>query len=123
MSKKTIVVAEDDKFIAHAYKNGLAEEGFDVHLAGDGQQALKLVKKYQPQLILLDLVMPVMNGFDALKALKEDKQTKAIPVIILSNLGQESDIETCRQLGIVDYLVKSNISMKEVIKRIKKHLK
>lgn len=123
MSQKTIIVAEDDKFIAHAYKNGLAEEGFDTHLAADGQQALKLIKKYKPQLILLDLVMPVMNGFDTLKALKQDKKTKGIPVIILSNLGQESDIETCRQLGIADYLVKSNVSMKEVIKKIKKHLK
>ena len=117
----TIVVAEDDKFIAHAYRNALELDGHDVHMAVDGDEALKFIAKYEPDLVMLDLVMPGRNGFDTLKTLRQkDKET---PVIILSNLGQDSDIKQCEKYGISAYLVKSNTSMKEVLKTMKKYLK
>ena len=122
MSKK-ILVAEDDKFIAHAYKSALADAKYETMVAGDGRETLKLAQKFKPDLILLDLVMPIKNGFETLKDLRKDQATKDIPVIVLSNLGQESDIEQCEKYGIADYLVKSNVSMKDVIKCIKKALK
>lgn len=122
MSKQTkkILVAEDDKFIAHAYKNALKLEGFDVELAGNGEIALEKVKKFKPDLMLLDLVMPVKNGFDTLRTLRKDNTD--LPVIILSNLGQDTDIKQCEKFGISDYLIKSNISMKEVISKINDYL-
>lgn len=117
---KKILVAEDDKFIAHAYKNALKMEGFNVELASDGEEALAKAKTFKPDLMLLDLVMPVKNGFDTLRDLR--KHNTKLPVIILSNLGQESDIKQCEKFGISDYLIKSNISMKEVISKILEHL-
>jgi len=121
--KKTILVAEDDKFIAHAYRNALKLDGYEVEWASDGQEALAIFKKRRPDLILMDLVMPVLDGFTTLKHLRHQAGGRNVPVIILSNLGQDSDIKQCRKYGIADYLVKSNVSMSEVLQAIKKVLK
>jgi two-component system, OmpR family, alkaline phosphatase synthesis response regulator PhoP len=121
MSKK-IILAEDDKFISKAYSAGLSGEGFEVIATYDGEEAMKAIKKNKPDLILLDLVMPSKNGFEVLEELKLDKSLGKIPVLILSNLGQESDVEKAKALGAVDYLVKSNFSMKDVIEKVKFYL-
>ncbi len=117
-----ILLAEDDKFISVAYRHGLEQAGFEVILAADGQEALAKIKSERPDLILLDIIMPVKNGFDVLESLQANEELKKIPVIILSNLGQESDIKRGRELGAVDYLIKANHSLTEVVERVKKHL-
>jgi DNA-binding response OmpR family regulator len=119
---KKLLLAEDDKFISRAYNDGLTKAGYEVVLAMDGAEALKMVKEDKPDMVLLDLIMPQKNGFEVLTELKADNETKNIPVIILSNLGQDSDIEKGKKLGAVDYLIKSNFSLKEVIEKINKHL-
>jgi DNA-binding response OmpR family regulator len=115
-------LAEDDKFISLAYKDGLARQGFEVIHAPDGAEAVKLAKSEKPDIILLDLIMPEKNGFEALEELKADNETKDIPVIILSNLGQETDIKKGRELGAVDYLIKSNYAITEVVAKLEKYL-
>ena len=116
---KKILLAEDDKFINRAYTDGLTQAGFEVISTHDGQEALEKIKSEKLDLILLDLVMPIKNGFEVMEEIKPDKELNKIPIIILSNLGQESDIEKGKSLGAVDYLIKSNFSMKEVIDKIK----
>jgi DNA-binding response OmpR family regulator len=121
-SKKKIVLAEDDRFISKAYSSGLTNEGFEITVAYDGNEAMVAITSAKPNLVLLDLVMPSKNGFEVLEELKLDKSLKKIPVLVLSNLGQESDIEKAKALGALDYLVKSNFSMKDVIEKVKFHL-
>jgi len=117
-----ILVAEDDKFLLAAYAAKLKTSGFDAVLASDGEEAVNKTKTEKPDLILLDLVMPKKDGFDVLYDLKNNPETKNIPVIILSNLGQEEDIAKGKKLGAVDYLVKSNIAIKDVVSKIKEIL-
>ncbi|MBU0722436.1 response regulator [Patescibacteria group bacterium] len=117
--KKKILLVEDDQYIVRAYKDGLMRAGFEVLIASDGNEALEKIKKDLPDLILLDLIMPVKNGFEVLEELKMNGETKKIPVAILSNLGQDSDIKKGKALGAIDYLIKSNFSMKEVVEKVK----
>ena len=117
-----ILLAEDDKFISRAYKDGLGRAGFNIITAFDGEEALEKIRQEKPDIILLDIVMPEKNGFEVLEEIKKDSQLKRIPVLILSNLGQERDIEKGKELGVVDYLIKSDYSMTEVIEKIKKYL-
>lgn len=118
-NKKKILLVEDDKYIVRAYKDGLERAGFEVLTASDGNEALEKIKKDLPDLILLDLIMPVKNGFEVLEELKVDDGMKKIPVVILSNLGQDTDVEKGKALGAVDYLIKTDYSMKEVIEKTK----
>jgi len=118
-----VLVAEDDRFLSKAYGAKLKKEGFDVILAMNGEEAVEEAKNKKPDIILLDLVMPRKDGFEALSDLKKDASTKSIPVIILSNLGQEEDIIKGKELGAVDYLVKSNIAIREVVEKIREVLK
>ncbi len=119
---RKILLAEDDKFISRAYKDGMERAGFEIIIALDGAEAIKKIKSENPDLILLDLIMPEKNGFEVLEEIKMDDELKNIPVVILSNLGQDSDIEKGKALGAADYLIKSNLSMKEVIEKVKFHL-
>jgi len=120
--KKKILLAEDDRYILRAYKIGLEKAGFVVVPACNGAEAIEKIKSEKPDIVLLDLMMPEKNGFEVLEEVKKDKQVKHIPVIIFSNLGQESDIEKAKALGAVDYLVKSDLYMKEVVEKVKEHL-
>lgn len=120
--KKFVLVAEDDKFYGNVYKTKLTKEGYDVAVAGDGVSALKLARERKPNLILLDLVMPIKDGFETLKELKADSALKDIKVIVLSNLGQDEDIKKAKSLGAVDYVVKANVSIQQMMDMIKKHL-
>ncbi|MEK7610226.1 MAG: response regulator [Patescibacteria group bacterium] len=118
----TIVLAEDDKFLSTAMGDKLAREGFRVVRALNGEEAVSQIKAEKPDLVLLDLIMPKKTGFEVLAEVKADPQTRDIPIIILSNLGQESDIDKARALGAADYFVKSNVDMKEVVVRVKEWL-
>ena len=121
-SKSKILVIEDDQFLLKVYKNKLEEEGFEVALAVDGIEGFSKAKENKPELILLDLILPKKTGFEVLEDLKNDEATKGIPVMILSNLGQESDIEKGINMGAVDYIVKANYSINEVVARVKEQL-
>lgn len=122
VGKKSILVAEDDKFYANIYKAKLTREGYDVIIAEDGEKTLEAAREKKPDLILLDLIMPVKDGFETLKELRADEKLKDIKVIVLSNLGQEEDIKKVKDLGIVDYLVKTNVSIQKVVDKVKEHL-
>jgi two-component system, OmpR family, alkaline phosphatase synthesis response regulator PhoP len=117
--KPKILLAEDDKFISRAYKDGLTRAGYEVIAASDGIEAVAAAKKELPDLILLDVIMPLKNGFEALEEIRQDQLLKSIPVIFLSNLGQETDVKKGMELGAAGYLIKSNYSMQEVITKIK----
>lgn len=119
---KIILVAEDDKFLANAYRIKLTKAGFEVHIARDGQEVLDTIKTVIPDLILLDLVMPVRDGFSTLEAIKSDAKLKTIPVIVSSNLGQKEDTDRALKLGAVDYFVKSDLALNTLIERINKIL-
>ena len=119
--KKKVLVAEDDRFLSRAITDKLSKEGFEVLNAFDGEEAIKLAVSKKPDIILLDIIMPKKGGFEVLEGIKIKGGTKA-PVIILSNLGQESDIIRGKELGAVDYMVKSNISLKEVVSKVRYYL-
>lgn len=117
--QKKILLVEDDPFIADVYLTSLKKEGFLVKHVDDGSLVLPLLKKESFDLVLLDLVLPGMDGFEILKEIKESPELKEIPVIILTNLNERENIEKGVKLGAVDYIVKSNFSPTEVIGKIK----
>lgn len=119
---KTILFIEDESALQKTCGEALEKEGFNVIAALDGETGLQLAKTQFPDLILLDLVLPRLNGFEVLKALKDDESTKRIPVIVLTNLEQMEDIQRAIDLGATTYLVKSNYKLEEVIEMIKKAL-
>lgn len=117
---KKILVAEDDKFLSSAYRFKLTKAGFEVQIAGDGAELLKILENYLPDLILLDLVMPVMDGFTALENIRQDVRYKSVPIIVASNLGQKEDIDRTKELGATDFVVKSDMSLDNLIEKINK---
>ena len=104
-SSKKILIIEDDVFLNELMAKKLIEEGFDVIKAVNGEEGLEMAQQERPDLILLDLILPGMDGFEILEKIKEEPETSAIPVIILSNLGQREDIEKGFDLGADDYLI------------------
>jgi len=120
---KKIIVVEDEQILQKALSIELLGAGFEVMSAFDGAAGLALVQKQIPDLVLLDLTMPKMNGFDVLKELKAKKETKSIPVIILSNLGQDQDKEKAMSLGATDYYIKSSTDLTLLTEKIKHVLK
>lgn len=122
MQSPNILVVEDDQFYGTIFQKKLSLAGYDVVLASDGAQGIAKAKEKRPDLILLDLIMPVMDGFETLKELRKDDTLKDIKVIVLSNLGQEADVEAARQYGITDFIVKSNLSVEEMLQVVQKAL-
>jgi len=123
MKKKTILIVEDDKVLLELYEIKIKNAGFLVQKASNGEEALRLIKKKKPDLILLDILMPKMDGFSFLKNLKGNLKILDIPIIILSNLAQEFEIQEGYRLSAVKYLVKANYTPEEVVEEIKKSLK
>jgi two-component system, sensor histidine kinase and response regulator len=120
--KKLVLAVEDDVFLAGVHKNKMAKEGFEIFVAGNGREALEFLKTRKPDIILLDLIMPVMDGFETLKAIKENPETKDIKVVILSNLSQEEDKQRVMDMGALDYIVKANVSFREIVEKVKVYL-
>jgi DNA-binding response OmpR family regulator len=118
-NKAVILIVEDDKFLRELLVRKLENEGFKIVRAIDGEEALKKIKEELPQLILLDLVLPGIDGFEVLRRIKGDPATSKIPVIILSNLGQREEVEKGIQLGANDYLVKAHFTPEEIVKKVK----
>lgn len=115
----SVIVVEDETFLSKILSERLEDEGFKrVDVAGNGEEAIQKIKTNPPSIILLDMILPKMNGFEVLKALKEDAALSGIPVLVLSNLGQDQDITQAKSLGAADYIVKSNFSMQKVVNKI-----
>lgn len=119
---KKIMIVEDDRFLSSILKGRLEKEAFLVRQAFDGESALKQLREDRPDLIILDIIMPKMSGFEFLEALASDPQIAHVPVVVASNLGQESDIQKAKELGVVDYYVKVQVSVDDLIKMIKNQL-
>jgi len=120
---KKVLVAEDDTYLANAYKLKLAKSGFKVKVVTDGEELLGSMGRFKPDIIVLDLVMPIKDGFSTIKELKEHKSWCKIPLIIASNLGQKEDIDKGLALGADDYIVKSDYSLEDLVSKILKLLK
>ena len=121
-TKKTqqkILVVEDETFLVKIYSVKLKSEGFDVSVATDGVEAIKMTDSFKPDLILLDLVLPKMNGFEALEKIRSKPENRNIPVIVLSNLSQEEDVKRAQALGAMIYLVKADFSIQDIVSKIK----
>ena len=119
VEKKKIVIVEDDRFLSLVLKGRLEKEGYDVIPAYDGAEGLAAIRRELPALVVLDLVMPKMTGFELMEKLSADPQISRIPVVVASNLGQESDIQKAKNLGVRDYYVKVQTSVDELVKMFK----
>ncbi len=117
-TKKKILLAEDDRFLRRACETALTRRGMTVVAAGDGEEALALIRSERPDLILLDLLMPKMTGIEVLRALKADAAIRDIPVLILSNSSRELEMHDAEALGVVGYFIKANFSLQELVDRI-----
>ena len=118
--KRKILLVEDDPFLLSMYATKFELEGFEVVSADDGEKGLALALEAKPDIILLDILMPKMNGFEVLQELKADDRTRDIPVILLTNLNQKEEVERALELGAVDYLIKAHFMPSEVVAKIKK---
>ena len=120
--KRKILLVEDDTALASVYRSRLELEGFDVCEANNGEDALSLAVSEHPALILLDVMMPKISGFDVLDILRNTPETTNIRVIMLTALSQPKDKERAEQLGVDDYLVKSQVVIGDVVERVRYHL-
>lgn len=119
---KKILFIEDELALQKTFGDILKSKSYEVIKALDGESGLRLAKGERPDLILLDLILPKMDGFEVLKGLKASEETKDIPVIILTNLEETEDIQKALELGATTYLVKSSYTLEEVVKKIEKAL-
>jgi DNA-binding response OmpR family regulator len=119
---KRILLVEDDDSLANVYTTRLQAEGFDVRRVANGEDALAAALNYQPNLVVLDVMMPKVSGFDVLDILRNTPETADLKIIMLTALSQDSDKERAETLGVDEYLVKSQVVIADVIDRIKHHL-
>lgn len=117
-----LLAIEDDALVSRMYSKALAFEGFKVHLAPNGRQGLEIAHKIKPDIILLDIMMPKMNGLEVLERIKADPALKSIPVIILTNLSGTVDAQNALKLGAKAYLVKSEYKPKDIARKVKGYL-
>ncbi len=120
---KKILIVEDEATLQKALQEVLTAEGYGVLSALDGSRGLEIAREENPDLILLDIILPKMDGFEVLEALKSEEKTKSIPVIILTNLSDVSDVQKALDLGATTYLVKADFSLEDVIKKVKETLR
>lgn len=121
-TKKKILLVEDDESLASVYIERLEAEGFDIKHVANGEEALSSAIEYKPNLILLDVMMPKISGFDVLDILRNTPETTNVRIVMLTALSQDKDKERAKQLGVDDYLVKSQVVIADVVDRIKYHL-
>lgn len=116
--KKRVLICEDEPDLLSMLSSILAEAGFEIAVAHDGQEAIDHIKTFDPDLMLLDLLMPIINGFEVLKYRNSFPSYRKIPVIVLSNMDQTEDIEKAKKLGVADYLLKTDIHLDQLVDRI-----
>ncbi|EKD33463.1 MAG: putative response regulator [uncultured bacterium] len=119
---KTVLLVEDDAFLSKVLAQRLEKEGIKVEKAVDGVEAVEKAKAIKPDLILLDLILPKKSGSEALEEIRAIAGLKSLPVVVLSNLGQQEDVERLKKLGVKDYLVKADYSLTKIVENIIKHL-
>ena len=120
---KSILFIEDEAAIHKTFSDALGKEEYEITSALDGEIGLRLAKEKKPDLILLDLILPKMNGFQVLKALKADEGTKNIPVIVLTNLADQANMERGKHFNVADYFVKKDMTMRKLVEMVKRLLK
>ena len=118
-----ILVVEDDKFLREMISRKLEKEGYEVYQAIDGEKGEEKIKEVKPDIVLLDLILPGINGFEVLEKLKANPALEQVPVIVISNLGQREDIEKGLKMGAVDYLIKAHHTPVEIIAKVGEFLK
>lgn len=121
-NQKKILLVEDDDGLANVYRMRLETEGFSVHRVPNGEDALAAAVEFRPDLILLDVMMPKVSGFDVLDILRNTPETANMKVVMLTALSQDSDKEKAEKLGADDYMVKSQVVIADVVERVKHHL-
>lgn len=121
--RKIVLLVEDDPFLMDIYNTKLEKEGFEVKIAENGEKALKILGKEKLDLLILDIVLPKIDGWEILEKIKKDRELKNLPVIVLSNLGQKAEVEKGLRSGAVKYLIKAHFTPAEVVNEIKKILK
>ena len=117
-----VLIIEDDVFLAEIYQKKFEMEGFKVSTANNGEKWLADIKKKKPDIVLLDILLPKLDGFAVLEAAKKDSSTKDIPIILLTNLGQKDDVQRGLDEGAVDYLIKTHFKPSEVVDKVRKVL-
>ena len=122
IKKKKILVIEDDSLLANILINSIVREGFEAFNVLDGLQAIDTAKKLQPDLILLDLILPGLDGFEVLRQLKADNSLKKVPVFIITNLDSISDVRSAKVLGAEEYFIKANTNVKNIVKAVSNRL-
>ena len=121
-SQKTILIVEDEPLLSTLLKQRFEKSGYRVLIAVNGEVALKTVQAELPNLILLDIILPKVSGFEFMERVRQDPQTSRVPIIVTSNLGQESDIKKGRELGAVGYFVKAQVSIEDLVREVAKYL-
>lgn len=117
-----VLIVEDEEFLIRAIEDNLAAEGYAIDIARNGEEALEKIGKKKPDLVLLDILMPKKDGFSVLEGIKKNPEWKLIPVIVLSNLGEDKSIKRALEMGADDYFVKSQHPIQEVIEKVKDYL-
>lgn len=121
---KRILLIEDEEIVKDLLKRKLTQEGYDIYIANDGEEGLRKMREMEPKpdLVLLDIIMPKMNGFEVLEKINEDEKLKKIPCIIISNSGQPVELDRAKRLGAKDWLIKTEFDPKTVIEKVKKQI-
>ena len=119
---KKILLVEDEEIMIDLLQRKLTKEGYEVSVARDGEEGLKLMREVKPTLILLDIVMPKMGGFEVMEQMAKEPELKKIPVIVISNSGQPVELDRAQKLGAKDWLIKTEFDPQEVIEKVKKQL-
>ena len=115
---QAVLLVEDDPFLSSLMKTKLEQSGLSVVLATDGEQAVQLAEQYMPKVVLLDLILPKKSGFEVLEAIRNNPQLQNVPIVILSNLGQDSDVAKGRDLGAIEYFVKAKTSIDDLVGKV-----
>ena len=119
---KKILIVEDEELIGNLLQRKLRQEGYYASVAKDGEAALKQIREERPDIVLLDIVLPRLNGFEVLSELKKDEALRQIPVIVISNSGQPAEIEKAKELGVRDWLVKTEFDPREVLEKVQRQI-
>ena len=122
IQSKKILLVEDEPRLSNLLRQRLEKEGFQVALAYDGSEAIKFLKQEKPDLILLDIILPKLSGFEVMETMKSDPTLQSAPVVVVSNLGQAEDVERGQNLGAVGYFVKAQLSIEDLVSKIKEFL-
>ena len=122
-AKKKIVLIEDDTFISQMYSLKFRQTNYTFLVARDGSEGLELIKKEKPDLVLLDIILPEIDGFEILRQIKANPELQSIPVVLLTNLGQQENIQKGMAMGAKDYIIKAHYTPQEVVAKVETFLK